>query len=131
MHPNTGWGALCEGRPAFGFWSDAEGRLHTHQLPRDDGSMWSPSDILTGTEGGHHVLVRSDSMTVESYINCQGRLTSNPLGVGTSQPAFIEGITCAQRIQPRSRHAISEQHPLRRKPASGSHNLGDLWQGRG
>ncbi len=50
-----------------------------------------------------------------------------PLGMGTSQFAFIEGHTCAGHIKPRSRHAISEQRPLRgvdAPSANGSENLG-------
>ncbi len=39
-----------------------------------------------------------------------------------------------RRTEPRSRHAISEQRPLRGVDAphtDGSENLGDIWQGRG
>ncbi len=55
-----------------------------------------------------------------------------PLGVGLSQPTFIEGSTRAWRAEPGA--CISEQRPLRRvdaPPTNGSENLGDLWQGRG
>ncbi len=31
---DTSWGALCEGRPTFGSWSDAEGRLPGLELGR-------------------------------------------------------------------------------------------------
>ncbi len=54
--------------------------------------------------------------------------------MGTSQPTFIEGSTRAWRAEQGSRHAISEQCPLRRvdaPPTKCSGNLGDLLQGRG
>lgn len=74
---NTGWGALCDGKPAFGHWSKEEGWLHINCL-----------EMLAVCLGlrtflpdlrGHHVLVRSDSMTVVSYINRQGGLSSRRL----------------------------------------------------
>ncbi len=74
---NTGWGALCEGRPAFGSWSDAEGRLHINCLEMTAvcrGLQTFLPDLME-----HHVPVCSDSMTVVSHINCQGRLTSKCL----------------------------------------------------
>ncbi len=74
---NTGWGALCEGRPTFGSWSDAEGRLHINCLEMT--AVCRALQTFLPDLKGHHVLVRSDSMTVVSYINRQGGLTSKRL----------------------------------------------------
>ncbi len=60
------------------------------------------------------------------------RDSKTPLGVGTYQPVFIEGSTY-EYIEIRSRHAISEQCPLRgvyTPPTDSSENLEDLWQDR-
>ncbi len=70
---NTGWGALCEGRQTFGSWSDAEGRLHINCLEMT--AVCRALQTFLPQLKGHHVLVRSDSMTVVSYINHQGGLT--------------------------------------------------------
>ncbi len=74
---NTGWGALCDGKPSFGHWSKEKGWLHINCL-----------EMLAVCLGlrtflpdlrAHHVLARSDSMTVVSYINHQGSLSSKRL----------------------------------------------------
>ncbi len=67
-------GALLEGNPAFGSWS-----MPAYQLPRNVAGFLSPEKRPAGLEGGHHVLVRSDSMTVVAYINHQGGLRSHSL----------------------------------------------------
>ncbi len=74
---NTGWGALCEDRPTFGSWLDAEGRLHINCLEMT--AVCQALQTFLPDLKGHHVLVRSDSMTVVSYINRQGGLTSKRL----------------------------------------------------
>ncbi len=74
---NMGWGALCEGRPAFRLWSKEERSAHINCL-----------EMLTVCQALHaflpdlkwqHILVRSDSMTVVAYINHQGGLSSRHL----------------------------------------------------
>ncbi len=86
-------------------------RSATHQLPRDDGSMSRPSDLLTGPDGTPRasLLRQHDSgISYKSPRQAHLEMPFRDLGVGTCQTAFIEGITCARRIEPRSRHAISE-----------------------
>ncbi len=61
---NTGRGALCEGRPTFSSWSDAEDRLHINYLEMM-AVCWVLQTFLPHLKG-HHVLVRSDSITVVS-----------------------------------------------------------------
>ncbi|KAL0164048.1 hypothetical protein M9458_039801, partial [Cirrhinus mrigala] len=65
---NTVWGALCDGKPAFGLWTKAETGININCL-----------EMLAVHLKGHHVLVHSDSMTVVSYINRQGGLSSKRL----------------------------------------------------
>ncbi len=50
------------------------GRSPSHQLPWNAISMFGPSHLLSDLRR-HHVLVRSDSMAVASYINHQGSLS--------------------------------------------------------
>jgi ribonuclease HI len=74
---NKGWGALCEGRPAFGLWSKEETGLHINcleMLAVCRACLFFLRDIE-----GHHVLIRSDSRSVVSYINHQGGLVSKRL----------------------------------------------------
>ncbi|KAI2654623.1 Transposon Ty3-G Gag-Pol polyprotein [Labeo rohita] len=74
---NRGWGELCDGSPAFGLWSKAEEGFHINCL-----EMLAVCHALCAflpDLKGHHVLVRSDSMTVVSYINRQGGLSSRLL----------------------------------------------------
>ncbi len=55
-------------------------------------------------------------------------------GMGSTQPVLAKGSAYAGQVEPRCRHVIPEQCPLRRvdaPSADGSDNLGDLWQGRG
>ncbi|CAM4715148.1 unnamed protein product [Leuciscus chuanchicus] len=73
----SGWGALLEGRPFFGQWSEREKLLHINCL-----EMLAVDNALTRfcpQIRGHHVLVRSDNMSVVSYINRQGGLRSRNL----------------------------------------------------
>ena len=73
----SGWGALLEGRPFFGQWSEREKLLHINCL-----EMLAVDNALTRfcpQIKGHHVLVRSDNMSVVSYINRQGGIRSEKL----------------------------------------------------
>ncbi len=69
---NTGWGALCEGKPTFGHWSNAIG----HQLL---GNVCRACQFFLPDLIGRHVLICSDNMSVVSYINHQGGVSSKRL----------------------------------------------------
>ncbi len=74
---NTGWGTLCEGKPTFGHWSKAESGFHINcleMLAVCRACQFFLPDLI-----GRHVLIRSDSMSVVSYINHQGGLSSKRL----------------------------------------------------
>ncbi len=130
----TGWGALCEGKPTFGHWSKAESGFHINcleMLAVCRACQFFLPDLI-----GRHVLIRSDNMSVVSYINLlEAPLYSGraPSGMGSAQPALAEGSTPAGQTEPRSGYVISEQCPLRgvdAPSAGGSEDLEDLWQGR-
>ncbi|KAI2646209.1 ORF V: Enzymatic polyprotein [Labeo rohita] len=74
---NTGWGALCDGKPAFGLWMEAEAGIHINCLEML--AVCRALHFFLPDLKGHHVLVHSDSMTVVSYINHQGGLSSKRL----------------------------------------------------
>ncbi len=74
---NTGWGALCEGKPTFGHWSKAEKGFHINcleMLAVCRACQFFLPDLI-----GRHVLIRSDNMSVVSYINHQGGVSSKRL----------------------------------------------------
>ncbi len=74
---NKGWGALCEGKPTFGLWSEEESGLHINCLERL--AVCRACQFFLPDIRGHHVLIPSDSMSVVSYINHQGGLVSKRL----------------------------------------------------
>ncbi len=87
------------------------------------------------------LLIRSDNMSVVSYINHQGGVSSKRLFILAERLLewaqlnlrSAEGSTPAGQTEPRSRYVISEQCPLRgvdAPSAGGSEDLEDLWQGR-
>ncbi len=74
---NTGWGALCEGKPTFGHWSEMESGFHINcleMLAVCRACQFFLPDLI-----GRHVLIRSDNMSVVSYINHQGGVSSKRL----------------------------------------------------
>ncbi len=75
--PNKGWGALCEGKPTFGLWSKEESGLHINCLEMF--SVCQAGQFFLSDIRGHHVLVRSDSRSMVSFINPQGGLVSKRL----------------------------------------------------
>ncbi|KAL0186170.1 hypothetical protein M9458_017840, partial [Cirrhinus mrigala] len=74
---NTGWGALCDGKPAFCLWTKAEAGIHINCLEML--AVCRALHFFLPDLKGHHAVVRSDSMTVVSYINRQGGLFSKRL----------------------------------------------------
>ncbi len=59
---NTGWGALCEGKPTFGHWSKTESGFHINcleMLAVCRACQFFLPDLI-----GRHVLIRSDKMSV-------------------------------------------------------------------
>ncbi len=67
----------------------------------------------------------------QSFLKAPLYSSRVPLNVGSVQLALAESNACARQTEPGSRHAISEQCPLRRvdaPPTNGSGNKGNLRQ---
>ncbi|KAL0159398.1 hypothetical protein M9458_043123, partial [Cirrhinus mrigala] len=117
---NTGWVALYDGKPAFSLWTKAQEGIHINclvMLAVCRGLQFFLPDLK-----GHHVLVRSDSMTV----------IGGPSGVSSAQPLFTEGNARTRQAEPGCGYAITKQCFLWGLDASstgGPEHLGDLWQG--
>ncbi len=96
---NKGWGALCEGKPTFGLWSEEESGLHINCLEML--AVCHACQFFLPDIRGHHVLVRSGSWSVVSHINHKPHLEAPlqagelPSCVGSDQSALTEGNTCA------------------------------------
>ncbi len=71
----SGWGTLGEGNPAFSSWSTTEQCLHINCLEML--AVLQALKTFLQALRGHHVLARSDSMTVVAYIKRQGDLRSH------------------------------------------------------
>ncbi|XP_067283795.1 uncharacterized protein [Pseudorasbora parva] len=72
-----GWRALHEGKPISGLWTETEKRLHINCLEMKAVAL-SLRAFLPHIKN-HHVLVRTDNMSVVAYINRQGGLRSHSL----------------------------------------------------
>ncbi len=114
-----GWGALCEGKPTIGLWSEEESGLHINCLEML--AVCHACQFFLPDIRGHHVLVHSDCRSVVSFINPQDGLVSkrlcalanNLLVWASDKSALTEGDACAMQNEPRSRHVVKEQHLLR------------------
>ncbi len=135
---NKGWGALCEGKPTFGLWSE-EGIGPAHQLLRNSSSV-SGLSILPARHTGtpcastlrqqvHGVIHKSPG---RPRLGATLHAGERPSCVGPEQQALTEGDSCAGQNEPRNRHVVEEQRLFRgmdAPPARSSENLGSLWQG--
>lgn len=131
---NLGWGALYEGRPAFGSWSSKESHLYMNCLEmlavcQALHSFLGPEGTLRLGPIGQHdsgILHESPGRAFIQMHLCTGKAA---LGMSSAQTVFAKSIAHTGQTEPRSRYAISEQCPLRRvvaPPPDGSQNLGDL-----
>ncbi len=77
MTDNKGWGALFEGKLTFGLSFKKESGLHINF--QEMLAVCQVCQFFLPDIRGHHVLVRSDSRSVVSYINHQGGLVLNRL----------------------------------------------------
>ncbi len=134
---NKGWGALCEGKPTFGLWSEEESGLHINCL-----EMLAVCPCLSILPARHTgtpcaSTLRQQVCGVIHKSPGQPRLEvtlhagERPSCVGSEQSVATEGIACAEQNEPKSRHVVKEQHLLRgmdAPPVHGTDNLGSLWQ---
>jgi hypothetical protein len=73
----TGWGAVMDGRFTGGLWQDQHSSWHINCLEML--AVFRALRSFLPDLHGRHVLVRSDNMSVVSYLNHQGGLRSRPL----------------------------------------------------
>ncbi|XP_056593677.1 uncharacterized protein LOC130412904 [Triplophysa dalaica] len=74
---SSGWGAVCEGMPASGLWTQSQRKWHINCL-----ELMAVSLALHTFQSRlekKHVLIRTDNMSVVSYINRQGEVRSGTL----------------------------------------------------
>ncbi|XP_056608266.1 uncharacterized protein LOC130425869 [Triplophysa dalaica] len=74
---SSGWGAVCEGMPASGLWTQSQRKWHINCL-----ELMAVSLALHTFQSRlekKHVLIRTDNMSVVSYINRQGGVRSGTL----------------------------------------------------
>ncbi len=72
-----GLGAVCQGRPAHGTWTEAQRGWHINRLELL--AVFLALQHFSRLLNGRHVLVRMDNTTVVSYLNHQGGLRSRTL----------------------------------------------------
>ncbi len=72
-----GWGAVCEGMPASGRWSEPQIRWHINRLERE--AVFLALKEFRAQLERQHVLIRTDNTSVVSYINRQGGIRSKAL----------------------------------------------------
>lgn len=72
-----GWGAVFQGHLTFGVWSEVQRGWHINRLELL-AVLLALKRFLPYLKG-YHVLIRTDNMTVVSYLNHQGGLRSRPL----------------------------------------------------
>ncbi len=73
----TGWGPVCQGRPAHGTWMEAQRGWHINRLELL--AVFLALQHFSRLLNGRHVLVRTENTTVVSYLNHQGGIRSHPL----------------------------------------------------
>ncbi len=111
----------------------------THQLPRNAGSMSGLSNLPARPEGKSHLgpLGQHDCGVLHesprgAIIETPFHVSRAPSGMGSAQPALVESSTRSGQTEPRSRHVVTKQGPLRGVEASfsdGSENMVNLWLG--
>ncbi len=73
----TGWGAVFEGRPARGEWTEEFLSWHINCLELR--AVFLALRYFLPIHGGYHIIVRTDNMAAVSHINRQGGSRSRTL----------------------------------------------------
>ena len=68
----TGWGAVCEGRRALGWWTSVEKQLHINQLELM-GAFYGVKCFAKNLKACN-ILIRIDNTTAQYYINKMGSI---------------------------------------------------------
>ncbi len=110
---NKGWGALCDVKPTFGHWSKAEKGFHINcleMLAVCRACQFFLPDLI-----GRHVLIRSDNMSVVSYINHQGTAVK-PAATPKCMVNLAAALFCCARIYSALRRSSAGLSPAFTKP---------------
>ncbi|KAI2645714.1 ORF V: Enzymatic polyprotein [Labeo rohita] len=136
----VGWGAHCDGVPASGRWTESERTWHINRLELRVVFLALQS-FITQVQG-HHVLIRTDNMSVVSYINCQGGVRSRALHEQAAHLLlwadchllFIRAAHVPGCLNSGATYAVEEWNPSRgmeTEPQDGGTDLGSVREGRG
>ncbi len=112
---NKGWGALCEGKPTFGLWSEEESGLHLNCLEMlavcQACQFFLPGHSETPCVNTLRQQVRGVIHKSPGRPRLEATLHAGerPSCVGSEQSALTEGDACARQNEPRSRHVVKEQ----------------------
>ncbi len=125
----TGWGAVFEGRPVSGEWTEEFLSWHINCLELR--AVFLALRYFLLVLGGHHIIVRTDNMAVVSHINRQGasRSPSSPLVPG--QVPFFEGSSRSGKTEPCGRFSVEAEAQaggMDVEPSDGIPDLGSVWQ---
>ncbi len=84
-------------------------------------SVWITSCLFTRSEGaprsgplGQHDRGGLHKSPRRALLEAPLHFSGTPLRMGTTQPAFAQSNACARQTEPAHRHAVTEQHLLRR-----------------
>ncbi len=111
----TGWGAVFEGRPASGEWTEEFLSWHINCLELR--AVFLALMYFLPVLGGYHIIVRTDNMAVVSHINRQGGSRSRTLN------------RLARRLLLCSQDKFLSLRAV--EPSDGIPDLGSVWQSGG
>ncbi len=114
-----GWGAVCEGTPASGQWSEPQTRWHINRLELE--AVFLALKEFQAQLERQHVLIRTDNTSVVAYINRQGGVRSKALCKqaamlllwADSRLLSIRATHIPGLLNRRGRHAFKEENSSR------------------
>ncbi len=114
-----GWGAVCEGMPASGQWSEPQIRWHINRLELE--AVFLALKEFQAQLERQHVLIRTDNTSVVAYINRQGRRPfegfvqagSDVTAMGGFSPSIHQSNAHPRSFESRGRHAFKEENSSR------------------
>ncbi len=134
----TGWGAVCQGRPAHGTWTEEQRGWHINRLELL--AFFLALHNFSRLLNGRHVLVRMDNTTVVLYLNHQGGLSSRPLcrlarnvcGYSADSEQVYVDLSGSRPGAPelRSRHALETEpggRGMEAAPSNGELHMASVW----
>ncbi|XDV12998.1 hypothetical protein PO909_001522 [Leuciscus waleckii] len=133
----SGWGALLEGRPLFGQWSEREKLLHINclEMMAVDNALrrFLSPDKKTPRLGpfGQHVSGGLYKSPRRYQIQNPSQADGTPPGLGSAQSALAQGSACARPSECGTRQTVQKQSSDRRMvftPTDSRTAMEDIWQ---